>query len=298
MMSRSWSRRGWGTAASEIAGIALRSGGRVGDGFTLSPPAFPRSSALARGGSPRCGSSPFEWELAGAARVAEASVEMLATHSGVSRAASSAVSCRFAVQRLVLLVGTWRCGSPCQACLIGSCLAGSGSTSLVFLEDDGGLTTVASIGDFGWGSPGAHGPGLMRAGPAGEEQRMVFQGAVISNEHTSQFFPPGTVLATPSGFSRAVSTACVPFQDTDLAALITPKLHWDSLWVVGPRWASLQNPSVWSVAGLLSVLESRYAEASAPRAWPFRQVSQASSRYREFLRPPLARAPLAQFCEG
>ncbi len=26
------------------------------------------------------------------------------------------------LQRLVPLVGTWRCGSPCQACLIGSCL--------------------------------------------------------------------------------------------------------------------------------------------------------------------------------
>ncbi len=28
-------------------------------------------------------------------------------------------------------------------CLIGSCLAGSGSTSLVFLEDGAGLKTVA-----------------------------------------------------------------------------------------------------------------------------------------------------------
>ncbi len=53
------------------------------------------------------------------------------------------------LQRLVPLVGTWRCGSPCQACLIGSCLAGSGFTSLVFLGDDAGLRTVASIGDFG-----------------------------------------------------------------------------------------------------------------------------------------------------
>ncbi len=36
----------WGTAASEITGIAHRSGGRVGDGFALFPPVFPRSSAL------------------------------------------------------------------------------------------------------------------------------------------------------------------------------------------------------------------------------------------------------------
>ncbi len=31
---------------SEIMGIAHRSGGRVGDGFALFPPVFPRSSAL------------------------------------------------------------------------------------------------------------------------------------------------------------------------------------------------------------------------------------------------------------
>ncbi len=40
------SRCCWGTAASEITGIAHRSGGRVGDGFALFPPVFPRSSAL------------------------------------------------------------------------------------------------------------------------------------------------------------------------------------------------------------------------------------------------------------
>ncbi len=42
----SQSRCCWGTAVSEITGIAHRSGGRVGDGFTLFPPVFPRSSAL------------------------------------------------------------------------------------------------------------------------------------------------------------------------------------------------------------------------------------------------------------
>ncbi len=40
------SRYCWGTAAIEIKGIAHRSGVRVGDGFALFPPAFPRSSAL------------------------------------------------------------------------------------------------------------------------------------------------------------------------------------------------------------------------------------------------------------
>ncbi len=61
MISRS--RCCWGTAASEITGIAHRSGGRVGDGFALFPPVFPRSSALS-GGSLSCSSSPLEWECA------------------------------------------------------------------------------------------------------------------------------------------------------------------------------------------------------------------------------------------
>ncbi len=38
-------------AVSEIVGIAYRSGGRVGDGFALSPPLFPRSSALTSWGA-------------------------------------------------------------------------------------------------------------------------------------------------------------------------------------------------------------------------------------------------------
>ncbi len=174
---------------------------------------------------------------------------MLATPSGVSRAASSAFSCRCAIPghrtsrsdytrgqspetgSLSRHLAVWE---PCQACLIGSCLAGSGFTSLVYLEDDAGLRTVASIGDSGWGSPGAHGPGLMRSGPAGEERRTprytvpvspqcpqeiglptlprkVFQGAAISSEHTSQFLPEkrsgAEMLATPSGVSRAASLA-------------------------------------------------------------------------------------------
>ncbi len=59
MISRS--RCCWGTAASEITGIAHRSGGRVGDGFALFPPVSP-GLALSRGGSLSCSSSPLEWE--------------------------------------------------------------------------------------------------------------------------------------------------------------------------------------------------------------------------------------------
>ncbi len=81
--------------------------------------------------------------------------------SGVSRAASSASSCWCAIPGY----RTSRCDytrdqSPETGSLSGhlvmweplpsvSCLAGSGSTSLVFQEDDTGLRTVASIGDFG-----------------------------------------------------------------------------------------------------------------------------------------------------
>ncbi len=53
----------WGTAAIEITGIAHRSGGRVGDGFALFPPAFPSSSALS-GQKPVLQFFPLEWERA------------------------------------------------------------------------------------------------------------------------------------------------------------------------------------------------------------------------------------------
>ncbi len=54
------SRYCWGTAAIEITGIAHGSSGWVGDGLALSPPAFPRSSALL-GESLRCSSPPPPW---------------------------------------------------------------------------------------------------------------------------------------------------------------------------------------------------------------------------------------------
>ncbi len=61
MISRS--RYCWGTAAIEITGIAHRPGGRVGDGFALFPPAFPRSSALS-GWKPALQFFLLEWECA------------------------------------------------------------------------------------------------------------------------------------------------------------------------------------------------------------------------------------------
>ncbi len=57
------SRYCWGTAAIEITGIAHGSGGWVGDGFALFPPAFPSSSALS-GQKPVLQFFPLEWERA------------------------------------------------------------------------------------------------------------------------------------------------------------------------------------------------------------------------------------------
>ncbi len=53
----------WGTAAIEIMGIAHGSGGWVGDGLALFPPALPRSSALS-GRKLALQFFPLEWERA------------------------------------------------------------------------------------------------------------------------------------------------------------------------------------------------------------------------------------------
>ncbi len=136
------------------------------------------------------------------------------------------------LQRLVPLVGTWRCGSPSQACLIGSCLAGFGFTSLVFLGDAAGLRTVASIRDFGWSSPGPMAQDLWGQAPLGKNgvhrgtrcpslrsalRRSVCQPCHVqcsraqrSPAHisvSSAWKRSGAeMLATPSGVSRAASS--------------------------------------------------------------------------------------------
>ncbi len=109
-------------------------------------------------------------------------------------------------------------------------------------------------------SPDVCGPGLMRVAPAGVEQRspqrtvpvspqcpqeidlptlplMVSQGAVVSSKHTSQSLPPGNVAelrcSPPLRGSLQqlvwLSPAGVPFQDTKLAALITPEASLERL---------------------------------------------------------------------
>ncbi len=236
---------------------------------------------------------------------------MLATPSGVSRAASSAFSCRCAVPGYQTGRSDYTRGQSPETGSLSRHLAvweplpsmshrvlpaGFGFTSLVFLGDDAGLRTVTSIGDFGWCSPGAHCPGLMRVGPAGEERRTprytvpvspqcpqeiglptlpVFQGAAVSSEHTSQSLPPGNVAeprcSPPLRGSLQqlvrLSPAGVPFQDTKLAALITPEASlerlvplvdylaaWKLLLSVSP-WVlhtveRLQNPDGFSSASI------------------------------------------------
>ncbi len=173
---------------------------------------------------------------------------MLATPSGVSRAASSAFSCRCAVPGYQTGHSDYTRGQSPETGSLSRHLAvweplpsvshrvlpaGFGFTSLVFLGDDAGLRTVASIGDFGWCSPGAHCPGLMRVGPAGEERRTPrYNGARLSSvpsgdRSANPASVPGRsglqrahisvssarkrsgaeMLATPSGVSAAASSA-------------------------------------------------------------------------------------------
>ncbi len=128
-------------------------------------------------------------------------------------------------------------------------------------------------------SPDVSGPGLMRVAPAGVEQRspqrtvpvspqcpqeidlptlplMVSQGAVVSSEHTSQSLPPGNVAELrcsppPSGSLQQLvwlSPAGVPFQDTKLAALITPEASLERLVPLVhylAAWKLLPNVSRW-----------------------------------------------------
>ncbi len=83
--------------------------------------------------------------------------------------------------------------------------------------------------------------------------RTVFQGAAISSEHTSQFFPPGNIaeLRCPpplrGSLERLVrlSPASVPFQDTEL---ITPEASLERLVPLVDylaAWELLPNVSRW-----------------------------------------------------
>ncbi len=120
--------------------------------------------------------------------------------------------------------------APAKRVSLGPACAESGY--LVFLKDDVGLRTVVSNRRLLRQSC-CHGPGLMKAGPSGEEQSTphytvpvspqcpqeislltlpVFQGAAVSSEHFSQSLPPGNVAelrGSPPllGVSRAATTS-------------------------------------------------------------------------------------------
>ncbi len=109
------------------------------------------------------GSSGFPRALLSVSARKRSGTGRLVTSSEVFRAARSAIPCRSSAS------GHWASsskytrgqsretgslsrspggvGAPAK-CLVGSCLAGSGSTSLVFLGDDAGLRTIVSIEDF------------------------------------------------------------------------------------------------------------------------------------------------------
>ncbi len=84
-------------------------------------------------------------------------------------------------------------GFPAKYVPFGPDLAGSGSISLVFLGYGVGLRTVISIGNLSWGSPDAHGPGPMRAGPSEEER-----GSPVSPQYSQEI-----ILPTLPGFQGA-----------------------------------------------------------------------------------------------
>ncbi len=151
----------------------------------------------------------------------------LATPSGVSRAARSAVPCRSSVpghrasrskytrgqsqETGSLSKSPGGVGALAKRGLIGICL--SRLWFLVFLRDDVGLRTVISNRRLlrqSW----CQSPGLVRAGPSGEERCTphytvpvspqcpqeislltlpVFQGAAVSSERFSQSLPPRNV---------------------------------------------------------------------------------------------------------
>ncbi len=173
--------------------------------------------------------------------------------------------------------------------LLGPACADSGS--LVFLRDDAGLRTVVSNRRLlrqSW----CYSPGLMRAGPSGEERCTphytvpvspqcpqeislltlpVFQGAAVSSERFSQSLPPRNVAelggSPPLRGSLEQldrpSPAGPPLQGTELAALSTPEASLKRLVpLVGhpAAWEPLPSVSHWD-------LPKQTLVPSLPKRW-------------------------------
>ncbi len=216
----------------------------------------------------------------------------LATPSGVSRAARSAVPCWSSVpghwasrskytrgqsqETGSLSKSSGGVGALAKRVLLGPALADSGS--LVFLRECAGLNTVVSNRRLlrqSW----CYIPGLMRAGPSGEERCTphytvpvspqcpqeislltlpVLQGAAVSSERFSQSLPPRNVAelggSPPLRGSLEQldrpSPAGPPLQGTELAALSTPEASLKRLVpLVGhpAAWEPLPSMSHWDL---------------------------------------------------
>ncbi len=186
----------------------------------------------------------------------------LTTPLGVSRVARSAVSCRFPASGHRASRSKYTRGQSRETGSLSRSPGGVGalakrvslgpvwadSDSLVFLRDGAGLRTVVSNRRLlrqSW----CHGPGLIRAGPSGEDRGTshytvpvspqcpqeisllnlpVFQGTAVSSDDFSQFLPPGNVperLAAPLTVSRAARAA--------ISCVAAWKLLWNvSRWVM------------------------------------------------------------------
>ncbi len=85
-----------------------------------------------------------------------------------------------------------------------------------------------------------------------------------SSRHTrGQFWKTGSLSRGFMRFALVAKHTIIIFTLTaSVVGLLTAEsfwglrlleLCWDSLWVVGPRWASLKNPCVWSIVGIPSI---------------------------------------------
>ncbi len=157
------------------------------DELAQSPPAFPGFGALALGWKPVLRFFPLEWErcYSGNERI---TVVLGLLYEALPRCDPVVPShccwgtvvieiagiahrfCRRVGDGLSLPSAFSRVGAPAKRVSLGPAWAGSGYVSRVFLGDDTCLRTAISIGDFGWGSLSAHGPGSIRVGPSGEER--------------------------------------------------------------------------------------------------------------------------------
>ncbi len=237
----------------------------------------------------------------------------LATPSGVSRAARSAVPCQSSVpghrasrskytrgqsqETGSLSKSSGGVGALAKRVLLGPAWADSGS--LVFLRYDAGLRTVVSNRRLlrqSW----CYSPGLMRAGPSGEERCTphytvpvspqcpqeislltlpVFQGAAVSQSllprNVAELGGSPPLRGSLEQLDRP-SPAGPPLQGTELAALSTPETSLERLVPLvdySAAWKLLPNMSRWvthtveqGYVALWRILSTGHSHAGGSRA--------------------------------